>query len=201
MEPNKRLAAFTHLKKSSTCAPTHVRILMRVFSNILSCSLIYFFLLSLKSSSATNQLMLRLSLFLSFSFIALISFHFLILQSYSSHLPRDGWKWEEHFHQTDEDHPWPRIHRGWQEGFHSAGVSEHCHGHPGADSRHEDAEHRVHRRPEHCEKLYTLWKIFFKNADFQYRCSLKFSVTKPLESQVVWYKVQDWSNSCWDISA
>lgn len=43
MEPNKRLAAFTHLKKSSTCAPTHVRILMRVFSNILSCSLIYFF--------------------------------------------------------------------------------------------------------------------------------------------------------------
>lgn len=65
---------------------------------------------------------------------------------------RDGWKWEEHFHQTDEDHPRQRLQRRGQERFHSARVPEHRQRHPGAHPRHADSRDRLHRRQEHCEK-------------------------------------------------
>lgn len=83
--------------------------------------------------------------------IAMNSLPFFIFWSHSSHLPRDRWKWEEHFHQTDEDHSRQRVQWSWQDRFHSAGVSEHRHSHPGSDRGHEDSTDRLHRRPEHSE--------------------------------------------------
>ena len=42
-------------------------------------------------------------------------------------------EWEEHIHQTDEDHPRHRLLRWGQKRFYQTGVSEHLHVHAGHD--------------------------------------------------------------------
>ena len=57
-------------------------------------------------------------------------------------------EWQEHLHQTDEDHPWDGLHRRGQEGLHQAGVPEHLHLHAGHDPGHGEPQDRVHIRAE-----------------------------------------------------
>lgn len=107
--------------------------------------------------------------------VALNSIPFFIFWSHSSHLPRDWWKREEHFHQTDEDHSWQRVQWSWEERFHSAGVSEHLHSHPGSDPSHEDSTDWLHRWPEHSEKI-----MCFKHDKIDF-FSLHWLVNKTLQ--------------------
>lgn len=79
--------------------------------------------------------------------------HVSSLLPYSSHVPRDRRKWEEHFHQADENHPWIWIHGGGEERLCSPSVSEHGHCYPGTHWGHEGFTHRLHWRHEHCEIL------------------------------------------------
>lgn len=61
----------------------------------------------------------------------MISFPLLLL------VARNWWKWEEHFHQTDEDHPRPWILWGGQERLHRTDLWEHIHSNADHDPSHE----------------------------------------------------------------
>lgn len=76
-------------------------------------------------------------------------------------LGRNWRKREKHFHQADEDHPWPRILGRGQERLHSAGLPEHLHSHASYDPGHEHVTDplqvwKQQGRPDHCFSVRSL---------------------------------------------